>query len=92
LLEICRRDGLPAPQTNSIVEGLEVDFHFERHRLVVETDGRRYHRTRRAFDRDRERDAALTRAGLRVLRLTDRQLADDQQVAATVRAALRSSG
>jgi very-short-patch-repair endonuclease len=92
MLEICRRHGLPAPRTNSIVEGFEVDFHFERHRLVVETDGWRYHRTRRAFDRDRERDAALTRAGLRVLRLTDRQLADGGEVAATIRAALRSSG
>jgi very-short-patch-repair endonuclease len=71
------------------VAGLEVDVLFPAQRLVVETDGWRYHRTRAAFERDRERDAALTRVGHRVLRFTDRQIAGDPRtVAATLAAAL----
>jgi very-short-patch-repair endonuclease len=42
-----------------------------------------------AEERDRERDAALARAGHRVLRFTHRQLADDPHaVAATIAVAL----
>jgi very-short-patch-repair endonuclease len=92
MLEICRADRLPAPLANTLIEGLEVDFLFPAARLVVETDGWAHHRTRRAFERDRERDAQLARAGLRVLRFTDRQLQRADIVAATLRAALRSSG
>jgi very-short-patch-repair endonuclease len=43
-------------------------------RLVAEVDGYAYHANRRAFERDRERDAALAAAGYTVLRLTWRQL------------------
>jgi hypothetical protein len=56
--------------------------------LVVEPDGYRYHRSRRAFERG-TRDAALTRAGYRTLRFSHRQLAHaPDAVAATVAAAL----
>jgi very-short-patch-repair endonuclease len=52
----------------------------------VETDGYQYHRTRRAFERDRERDAILARAGYRMLRFTRRQLTrEPAMVADTVR-------
>jgi very-short-patch-repair endonuclease len=87
-LEICRTHDLPTPHTGAIVEGLEVDFLFPRSRLMVETDGWTYHRTRAAFERDRERDATLRRAGYSTLRLGDRQLADGAEVTATVGAAL----
>ena len=89
LLAICREHHLPIPHTNAHVEGLEVDFLFAAARLVVETDGWAFHRTRRAFERDRERDAALTRAGYTTLRLTHRQLRNPDRTAATVAAALR---
>jgi very-short-patch-repair endonuclease len=89
MLELCRVHGLPRPLVNAHVAGLEVDVLFPAQRLVVETDGWRYHRTRSAFERDRERDAALTRVGHRVLRFTDRQIAGDPRtVAATLAAAL----
>jgi hypothetical protein len=48
--------------------------------------GLRIHRTRRAFER--ERDAILARAGYRTLRYTHRQMTSD---AAGVAAAIRSS-
>ena len=66
-----------------------VDFLFAGHRLNVETDSWAYHKTRRSFESDRERDALLARAGYRTLRFTDRQLTKDPAtVAETVSAAL----
>jgi very-short-patch-repair endonuclease len=75
---LCRRHGLPQPRVNAYAAGLEVDFLFPDARLVVETDGFRYHRTRAAFERDRRRDQTLAVAGYRVLRFTHRQIAEDQ--------------
>jgi very-short-patch-repair endonuclease len=73
-LDLCDRRGIARPQVNVRVAGLEVDFHWPDRSLVVEVDGYRYHGTRRAFERDRARDATLIAAGLRVLRVTHRQL------------------
>jgi hypothetical protein len=77
VLTIARAAGLPEPQANTILEApdhprLEVDLFWPTHRLIVETDGYEYHRTRHAFDTDRARDAALTAAGYKVLRFTTR--------------------
>ncbi len=74
-LALCRENGLPRPLVNTVVEGYEVDFCWPGHRVIVETDGHRHHGTRAAFERDRERDAALTAAGWRVVRVTHRRLA-----------------
>jgi very-short-patch-repair endonuclease len=56
------------------VLGHEVDFHWPDHRLIVETDGWRFHRHRRRFESDRARDAQLQAAGWTVLRFTWRQV------------------
>jgi hypothetical protein len=86
MLAICDAHDLARPLVNTWVEGLEVDFHWPAHRLVVEADSYRYHHTRTAFDRDRERDAILARAGYRTLRFSDRQIAEEPgAVAATIR-------
>jgi very-short-patch-repair endonuclease len=86
---LCARHGLPKPRTNDRIAGLEVDFHWRDARLVAETDGWSFHRTRRAFELDRRRDQTLARAGYRVLRFTHVQLAREPgEVAATLRAAL----
>jgi very-short-patch-repair endonuclease len=71
---------LPAPRVNSRVEGLEVDFLWAEKRLLVEVDGFAFHGDREAFDRDRDRDAALVAAGYRVIRVTWRQLVDEPMV------------
>jgi very-short-patch-repair endonuclease len=51
-----------------------VDFLWPQQRVVLETDGYDYHRTRSAIERDRRREADLVTAGLRVLRSTWRQV------------------
>ena len=59
--------------------------------LIVETDSWRYHKTRRAFENDRARDALTTAAGYRTLRFTDRRLTNDPAaVAAAIAATLAS--
>jgi very-short-patch-repair endonuclease len=73
---------------NARVAGLEVDLAFAARRLVVEVNGYRFHRTRKAFERDRERGAILAAAGYRVLRFSYQQVASRPE---SVAAALRSS-
>jgi very-short-patch-repair endonuclease len=74
LLALIRRSRLGSPETNVRIAGHEVDFLWRRERLVVEVDGFAYHSSRTSFEGDRRRDAALLAAGLRVLRLTWRQI------------------
>jgi very-short-patch-repair endonuclease len=77
LLELVRRARLTAPATNCMTHGYEVDFFWRDERLVVEVDGFAYHSSRAAFERDRRRDAVLAAAGMRVVRLTWRQIVED---------------
>lgn len=69
-LALCAAAGLPAPKVNGVVEGMEVDFCWPEHRVVVETDGWEHHGTRAAFGRDRRRSATLQAAAWTVLRFT----------------------
>jgi very-short-patch-repair endonuclease len=62
--------GIPRPQTNVLIEGIEVDFVWRDRRLIVEVDGYAYHRSPTAFEADRERDVTLATKGWRVLRFT----------------------
>jgi very-short-patch-repair endonuclease len=73
-LEICRRHRLPRPEVNVRLGPHLVDFLWRERRLVVESDGYRYHRGRQAFQDDRGRDLDLRRRGFEVLRLSERQL------------------
>jgi very-short-patch-repair endonuclease len=89
LLELVRAAELPGPKTNARLGAYEVDFLWPRHRLVVEVDGYRFHSQRSAFERDRRRDAELTRRGFTVIRVTWRQLVDEPHaVVARIAAAL----
>jgi very-short-patch-repair endonuclease len=62
---------------NTYVAGHLVDFHWPGARLVIEVDGYRFHSSRAAFERDRRRDADLSDAGFRVIRVTWRQLVEE---------------
>ncbi len=85
----CRR-----PEVNVWIETedghLKVDFLWRRERLVVETDGYGFHRSRGSFERDHRRDGLLSLSGWRVQRFTWRQVTrEEEQTVRTVRAALR---
>jgi very-short-patch-repair endonuclease len=70
LLALIRRAGLPAPETNTILHGHEVDFLWRRERVVVEVDGHAWHASRPARERDALRDQELVMRGYLVLRVT----------------------
>lgn len=69
-LAFCHDCGFPRPEVNYRIEGYLCDFVWERHRVIVETDGRQAHDTRRARERDPIRDAELQLAGWKVIRIT----------------------
>lgn len=54
-LELLRDEGLPLPQTNRRLDGRRVDCRWPEHRLTVELNGYRYHRSRRAWEKDNSR-------------------------------------
>jgi very-short-patch-repair endonuclease len=90
-LDLLRRHDLPLPETNVLVEGLEVDCVWREHRLIVELDSRRHHAVTEAFERDRRRDRVLTTAGWRVVRITHRQQRyEGTAVAADLRRLMRA--
>lgn len=69
LLELIRKAELPEPDANARIAGFEVDFLWRDARLIVEMDGYAYHADAAAFERDRQRDLALTSKGFRVVRV-----------------------
>jgi very-short-patch-repair endonuclease len=78
-LAFAERANLPRPEVNVLVEGLEVDCVWRDACLVIEVDGWETHRTRAAFERDREKSRVLQAAGLRCVAVTHRQLREKQQ-------------
>ena len=94
LLRICRGAGLPGPRTDHWIalpdgHGYEVDFCWPEQRLIVEVDSPLFHDTERGFENDRRRDRRLTLAGWRVVRFTERDLAQRPgEVARQLRALL----
>jgi Protein of unknown function (DUF559)/Transcriptional regulator, AbiEi antitoxin len=80
-LAVVRGAGLPEPAVNAWITGhgwaYKADFLWRAERLVVETDSRAFHTSRRAFEHDRLRDQRLTLAGYTVVRFTWRQVTGD---------------
>jgi very-short-patch-repair endonuclease len=76
-LRIVKKAGLPHPRTQAHVNGHRVDFFWPELKLVVETDGVRYHRTAAQQAADRQRDHSHFLAGLTALRFTHGQVKDD---------------
>jgi very-short-patch-repair endonuclease len=65
---------LPRPETNVHIEGIEVDCAWRKQRVIVEVDSWEIHRTRAAFERDREKSRVLQAAGWRCVPITYLQL------------------
>jgi very-short-patch-repair endonuclease len=78
---------------NAAVGGFEVDAYWRGAGLVAEIDGFAFHSSRRSFESDRRRDAILAAAGLRVMRVTWRQISDEPEaVLVLLTRALQSAG
>ena len=78
-LALIRKAQLPSPEVNAELEGYEVDFLWRAERLVAEIDGRAFHSSDRSFEKDRLRDATLLSAGVRVMRVTWRQIVQEPE-------------
>jgi very-short-patch-repair endonuclease len=74
-LALTRKARLPRPAPNHEIGGRKRDFVWSEHRLVVETDGYRYHSSRAARRRDNRRDRHLTALGWRPVRFTYEEIA-----------------
>lgn len=74
VLDLCREYELPPPVTGALVLGKEVDAYWPAAKLTAEADSWKHHGHRAAFERDRDRDAAMQVGGYRVLRLTHRRM------------------
>lgn len=83
---------LPRPEVNVQLGELEVDFLWRPERLVVEVDGWRHHSGRATWEHDRWRDQRLTALGLRVMRVTWRQLTQTPMAVAVRLAQALGSG
>jgi hypothetical protein len=82
-LGLCKRAGLPRPEVNVPLEAaglrLRPDFLWRDFRLIIETDGRKFHDTASAFELDREREQRFFAAGWQVVRCTWRQVERNPQ-------------
>ena len=78
LLALIAASDLPPPTCNHKIaigsERFEVDFLWPQQRLIVETDGKRFHDNPFAFERDRKRDRVLQLRGYRVVHFTHAQI------------------
>jgi very-short-patch-repair endonuclease len=92
-LRMCQRASLPPPEVNVSLDvgdgSLKPDFLWRDAALIVEADGRQYHDTDSAFQRDRRREQRLQLAGWRVSRCTWEQIErEPRSLAETIRGLL----
>lgn len=82
-LALCEDAAVPMPNINYSHSRMTVDATWEAHRLVVELDGYRGHRTRAQIDRDRRRELHLRAAGYTVVRYTWSQVIYERELVIT---------
>jgi very-short-patch-repair endonuclease len=68
---------LPLPETNRRLGAHYVDCRWPEHRLTVELDSYRFHRTRRSWEQDRERERAARARGDEFRRYTWRDVVEE---------------
>jgi very-short-patch-repair endonuclease len=69
-LKRLKEAGLPLPVTNRAASGRRVDCRWPEHRLTVELDSYRYHRSRHAWEQDRRREREAYARGDQIRRYT----------------------
>jgi hypothetical protein len=74
--ERLREAGLPLPKTNKRAHGRRVDCRWPGHRLTVELDSYRYHRSRYVWEQDRRREREARARGDEFRRYTHGDVLD----------------
>ena len=74
-----RRARLPLPETSQLAGSAYVDCRWPAHRLTVELDGYRYHGTRHAWERDRQREREARSRGDEFRRYTWFDVCEDPE-------------
>ena len=65
-----RRYGVPEAEYNVMLGKYQADVYYRKERLIVELDGWPFHRTKKAFEDDRERDAYMLVHRIVTVRIT----------------------
>jgi predicted transcriptional regulator of viral defense system len=97
-LALFRRAGLPPPQVNAKIFGVDgaivakLDFVWPEYGVVVEVDGLRYHSTRRQKEYDDRRQNAIVLTGRTVLRYSARDLDEPDRIVGEIRRAFSMAG
>ena len=76
-LALLKAADLPLPETNRPAGGRRVDCRWPAHRLTVELDGYRYHRSRYAWEQDRRREREARARGDEFRRYTYGDVSED---------------
>jgi predicted transcriptional regulator of viral defense system len=91
-LALLRQQGLPLPETNRPAGGHRVDCRWPRQRLTVELDSYRFHNSRHAWEKDRQREREARAREDNYRRYTWRDVVEDQRLLLTeLRALLQSN-
>ena len=77
ILKLIAEAQLPKPLTSVPLHGYVADVFWPQYNLILEFDGWQGHGHRLAFESNRKRDQVMLAAGLRTLRVTDRQLTSE---------------
>jgi very-short-patch-repair endonuclease len=77
-LRLLASERLPLPVANKVAHSRYVDCRWPEHRLTVELDSYRYHRTRHAWEQDRRRERLARAAGDEFRRYTNNDVTQDQ--------------
>jgi hypothetical protein len=92
-LALCRRHGIPTPEVNVKVGGIEADFLWRDASLIVEADSYLYHRGEVAFQDDHSRNLHFRLQGFEVLRIGEEQIdTEPTAVAEALKQRLSSTG
>jgi very-short-patch-repair endonuclease len=89
LWKVLRRNGIDGFhfRRQQVIEGFVVDFYCDAAKLAIELDGGA-HQEQWKYDEDRDR--AISRSGVRVLRILNDAMLDSEAVVEYIRQALRS--
>jgi very-short-patch-repair endonuclease len=92
VIRVLRKSCISLPERQVTVDWEDchrLDFCYPAHNLIIEVDGRKWHASRKRFERDRRRDNAVSFEGKRVIRFTWTDvMRDESYVVRTVKRAL----